>query len=303
MIPRSAPPRSPPPTVIARTAWTLIWRVAFFFLAWGVAAAPFFGLAQGPFARWGKTNPSLLRLSGDAWVVVSLVAVTWLMARKFDRQPLRSVGLTFARSPRDFAGGVAIGIAWLALPLAVAWASGWIAPVDHGQFACGALSLAALATFVNVVAQQLLLCGYLYTTIRSHVGLIAAVALSAVFFSAYHAAAFQGQWLPALNVFLAATLFCLARELSGALWLPVGIHTAWNFLLGPFLGLTVSGNGQPGEGWRMFELNGPAWATGGSFGIEGSVIVTAATIVLIAAFVRVLRRGPAQPGPVPLGHT
>ncbi|MEP7118549.1 MAG: CPBP family intramembrane glutamic endopeptidase [Acidobacteriota bacterium] len=230
-----------------------------------------------------------MRLSSDAWVVVSLLVVTWLMTRKIDRQPLHSVGLAFAGLPRDFFGGLANGAVWLALPLAVAWALGWIAPVDHGRFARDALPLAALAMFVNVVARQLLLCGYLYSTFRSHVGLIAAVLLSGIFFSAYHAAGFRGEWLPALTVFLAGSLFCLAREHSGSLWLPIGIHAAWNFLLGPALGLTVSGNGQRGDGWRMIELKGPAWVTGGSFGIEGGVIVTVATAVLAAVLAIALR--------------
>jgi hypothetical protein len=42
------------------------------------------------------------------------------------------------------------------------------------------------------------------------------------------------------------------------LWLPIGIHFAWNSLLGPVLGLTVSGTDQLGVGWRVFQVEGPA---------------------------------------------
>ena len=165
------------------------------------------------------------------------------------------------------------------------------------------MPLAALALIVNVVAQQLLLTGYLFAIARTKAGLLAAVVLSGLLFTGYHAPAFHGAWLPAANVFCTATLFCLAREVSGDIWLPVGLHAAWNFLLGPVLGLTVSGTDSLGEGWRAFQLDGPAWATGGEFGIEGSVLVTAATIVLITAFLRVVARRRAQAGAVPSAQT
>ena len=59
--------------------------------------------------------------------------------------------------------------------------------------------------------------------------------------------------------------------------MPVGIHFAWNFLLGPTLGLTVSGTSHFGNNWQVFSLTGPAYFTGGSFGFEGGLIVTLTT--------------------------
>lgn len=292
-----------PTSIRLRNAWSVFWHALVFFLAWAVLAAPFFVLARGLIERWNETKPVLMRLSGDSWAVVSLLLATWLMARFIDRLPLRFTGVTLAGLPRGLAGGIAIGVAWLALPLGFAWAAGWIAPADHGAFPWDAVPVAALAMIVNVIAQQLLLSGYIYGMIRMRVGLIAAVTVSSILFCAYHIMAIQGHWLPALNVVLTATLFCLARELSGGIWLPVGIHAAWNFLLGPVLGLTVSGTDRLGEDWRAFQLNGPAWATGGEFGIEGSAPVTIATLLLIAALIRAIKRRGVQAGAVPSGQT
>ncbi|HUG13132.1 MAG TPA: CPBP family intramembrane glutamic endopeptidase [Opitutaceae bacterium] len=285
-----------------KTAWAATWRVTLFFLAWGVLAAPFFVVAKGQIESWNETNPVLMRLSGDSWAVLSLLLATWLMTRFVDHQPLRTAGVTIVGLPRHLAGGLAIGATWLALPLGFAWVAGWIAPLDHGAFPLAAMPLAALATIVNVVAQQLLLCGYIFAAIRTRAGLIAAVIVSSILFCAYHAPAFQGHWLPALNVVFAATLFCLAREISGGIWVPVGIHTAWNFLLGPVLGLTVSGTDELGEGWRAFQLNGPAWATGGEFGIEGSAPGTVTTLLLIVPLIIALKRRDTQAGVAPSGQ-
>lgn len=287
----------------AHTAWAVFWRIIVFLLAWGMLAAPFFVLARTQIEEWSRTNPVFMRLCADGWAVLSLLLATWLMARFVERVHFRVTGVTLTNLPRDFVAGLGIGVAWLALSLAFAWVAGWFAPVDHRAFPWEALPLAALATIANVVAQQLLLCGYLFAMLRARAGLVAAVIVSGILFCAYHAPAFQGHWLPALNVVFTATLFCLAREVSGGIWMPAGIHFAWNFLLGPALGLTVSGTEKLGEGWRAFQVDGPAWATGGEFGIEGSVTVTVATLLLLFVVISVITRRRAQAGGAPSGQT
>ena len=66
------------------------------------------------------------------------------------------------------------------------------------------------------------------------------------------------------------------------LWLPIGIHFGWNFLQGPILGLTVSGQSVD-CGWRLFRLHGTPLFTGGMFGPEGGLIAGVVTLIGIAA--------------------
>jgi hypothetical protein len=80
------------------------------------------------------------------------------------------------------------------------------------------------------------------------------------------------------------------------------MHAAWNFLLGPALGLTVSGTDELATGWRAFALDGPAWATGGDFGLEGSVLVTVTTTLLVAAILGKIHRTRALAGAAPSGQ-
>ena len=109
-----------------------------------------------------------------------------------------------------------------------------------------------------------------------------AILSSAVLFSAFHAGAFQGAWLlPALNLFIAGVVFGTAYCLSGNLWLPIAIHFTWNLLLGPVLGLTVSGQDDLNGGWQVFAVHGPQLFTGGPFGIEGGLVVTLTSASII----------------------
>jgi hypothetical protein len=66
-----------------------------------------------------------------------------------------------------------------------------------------------------------------------------------------------------------------------ALWMPVGIHLAWNFVEGYALGLPVSGLGLPA---RVFTsvVSGPRWVTGGAYGPEGGVVATG--VIVVATF-------------------
>jgi hypothetical protein len=94
---------------------------------------------------------------------------------------------------------------------------------------------------------------------------------------------FAGALLPAVNVFVAGILFAMAYYITGNLWLPIAIHFTWNLLLGPVLGLTVSGQNQLNSGWQILSIHGPNLWTGGTFGIEGGLMVTIITVIILSS--------------------
>jgi hypothetical protein len=153
------------------------------------------------------------------------------------------------------------------------------------------------ALLFNTLTQEVLVRGYIYQTIQSQTNFIWAIVGSAIFFALMHASAFAQTWWPALNVFLAGVLFGVAYHRTGNLWLPMAIHFAWNFLLGPVLGLTVSGRADLNTAWRVLQVQGPALWTGGSFGIEGGLIVTFSTAVGAAAMFRLIQSGNLEAAP------
>jgi hypothetical protein len=73
-----------------------------------------------------------------------------------------------------------------------------------------------------------------------------------------------------------------AFAVTGRLWLPIGIHTAWNFTQGGIFGITVSGH--PGEGLLNGTLTGPEWVSGCAFGAEASVVATVLCFVVGLTF-------------------
>ena len=83
----------------------------------------------------------------------------------------------------------------------------------------------------------------------------------------------------------AGVLLGAAYKWSGTLWLPIGIHWAWNFTQGNIFGFAVSGNGA-GESLIQATVEGPAWLTGGAFGAEASVITVIAGVLLSLFFLK-----------------
>ena len=83
----------------------------------------------------------------------------------------------------------------------------------------------------------------------------------------------------------AGLLLGAAYKHFGTLWLPIGIHWAWNYVQGNVLGFAVSGVQTSDKVFSPI-ITGPDWITGGAFGAEASVpavgIGLLLTIILLA---------------------
>jgi CAAX protease family protein len=95
-----------------------------------------------------------------------------------------------------------------------------------------------------------------------------------------------------LNTAFVGLLLCIAYLRTRSLWMPWGIHFAWNTALGTVFGLPVSGIMEFAVVVRS-KVVGPKWTTkwitGGSYGIEASALGTAVIvigIIVVLAFVK-----------------
>jgi membrane protease YdiL (CAAX protease family) len=99
----------------------------------------------------------------------------------------------------------------------------------------------------------------------------------------------QGVWI-LISALIAGILFVAMYVRSKSLWLPIGFHFGWNICLEFLLGTTISGQ-EAQFGLFRTELSGPAFLTGGGFGIESSVITYLFYIVAAILFLRYSRTG------------
>ena len=139
------------------------------------------------------------------------------------------------------------------------------------------------------VHEELVFRGYVYQKIRSwRPG--GAIAFTSLIFAALHAGNTGLTPLGLLNLTLGGVLLGLAYEWRRRLWMPIGLHLAWNLMSGPVLGYAVSGYLSEGSIFITMPVGSSALA-GGAFGLEGTVWISVAELLGIVAVLQLNRRG------------
>jgi membrane protease YdiL (CAAX protease family) len=263
-----------------------VWRLLVFVLAFlainfllvsGLRVAYAIGTLLSPFLTPGEfVQDIIFRLT----LLLSALAAGYLCTRILEGLPWRALGLTFhAGWFRHLLIGSAIGIASLALAVAIATAAGGLrfAPFGVGMVSQIGKSLFASAVLflVAALAEEALFRGYPLQTL-SRAGLVwLGVFLTSVPFATVHLG--NPNVVPGVtfaNTALAGVWLAVAYLHTRSLWFPWGVHWGWNWALGSLFGLPVSGITLVGHPLLQGIDLGPKWLTGGSYGIEGGVACT-----------------------------
>jgi membrane protease YdiL (CAAX protease family) len=193
--------------------------------------------------------------------------------RRRGRSIISALGLSFGRNEVANASvGVAIGIAGIAATFAVAYVTKTIAVAGVGP---AAPLLDDLASFVMVpFLEELIfrgaLLGGLLILLPNRAWL--AVIASAAVFGGLHMLNENATLLSGLGSTVGGITYGIALVATETLWLPFGLHFAWNYAQGPVFGFAVSG-GKPVRGsFVQQESIGSAWFTGGEYGPEGGAV-------------------------------
>ncbi|MBQ3880978.1 MAG: CPBP family intramembrane metalloprotease [Bacteroidales bacterium] len=126
--------------------------------------------------------------------------------------------------------------------------------------------------FFVAVGEEILFRGIIYRMISSRWNCFVALIISALLFGFSHMMQPNASvWSSVAIAVEAGLMLGAAYEFSGNLWVPIGIHWAWNFFEGPFYGTTVSGS-EPMFSILTPEITGKPLLTGGEFGPEASLV-------------------------------
>jgi membrane protease YdiL (CAAX protease family) len=159
---------------------------------------------------------------------------------------------------------------------------------------CSAKQLAIVlldAGIMAAVMEELLFRGILFRWIEEFAGTWASLIVTSALFGLAHLGNPGATWFSSFSIAMeAGVLLGGAYMLTRSLWMPMGLHAAWNFAEGYIFDVPVSG--QPEQGMVTAKLSGPALLSGGPFGLEASVIaVVIATAAGICMVILAVRRG------------
>ena len=238
-------------------------------------------LAVGP---QGPPSPFALQMIYRFSLLSAGLGAGYLCARLIEKLPWRSLGLTLHQGWfRDLLVGSVIGFVSLALAVGIATAGkGLKFEINDASAALLAKTMlgSAIMFIVAALAEEAIFRGYpLQTLARANLVALGVVGTSLAFAFAHLG---NPNVLPVAtitNTLLAGIWFAVAYLRTRSLWLPLGLHWAWNWALGTFFGIPVSGATLVSHPLLKATDVGPGWLTGGDYGIEGGVAATVALAI------------------------
>ena len=213
---------------------------------------------------------------------VSLLAAAlgagYLCTRYLEGLPWRSLGLTFhAGWFRDLVIGFVVGFASLAIAVAIAFKGLHFSFTTALMPTVRSLIGSLVLLFAAALAEEAMFRGYgLQTLSRAKLAWLGVLLTSVPFAAGHLSNPNVVPFVTFANTALAGIWFAVAYLRTRSLWLPLGLHWAWNWALGWFFGLPISGLQLVSTPLIQTQDNGPKWLTGGSYGIEGGVACTIA---------------------------
>ena len=229
---------------------------------------------------------------------------SWIMGR-MERRTIADYGLPWRGSFRiQFWQGVLLGFGsitalLLAMRLVGVFYFGRIAL--HGFAIWMWAAVYALVFILVALKEEFRARGYGLFTLSAGVGFWPAAILSAAYFGYSHHGNSGEDWIGLLNAGAFGLLACFLLRTTGNLWMPIGLHTAFDWGETYFYGVADSGQTLPGHLLNS-SSSGPAWLSGGTVGPEGSLLCTL-LIVMVWLLCAVWLRQVRYPNPATLQNS
>jgi len=201
------------------------------------------------------------------------------IARRFaDKRSFASLGLNINKQAgSDIIVGITISFVLMFLIYLIEYFLGWL---NFESFAWQIDSPSTVITYTLrylVVLifvgwnEELVYRGYILQTLTSGLNLLWALLISSFYFGIEHLSNPNSSWMAVGGIFFIGLFSAYGYLRTSQLWLPIGIHTGWNFFQNAVFGFPVSGFDRPG----LFRItvSGPDLWTGGAFGPEAGLII------------------------------
>ncbi|MEL0537303.1 CPBP family intramembrane glutamic endopeptidase [Staphylococcus debuckii] len=143
---------------------------------------------------------------------------------------------------------------------------------------------------IQGMTEEVLFRGFIMNIFSSRKGVLFGIIASSIFFAIMHMGNPGSQFLAIINIFIFGLVFALLFYWSNNIWLTGAAHSLWNFTMGPILGIPVSGQRDMTSLFLTHVNTQRSFINGGSFGLEGGIIVTIIGIILCIVLWQLCRK-------------
>ncbi|MBI4892547.1 MAG: CPBP family intramembrane metalloprotease [Acidobacteria bacterium] len=220
---------------------------------------------------------SILVASAMSLFFAAVVASAFVV-RTFERGRLEDIGMAWGRDSLrhlwiGLALGAGAGLLVMLGPVAAGAASVIPATEAANAFTPGKFVFVSVILLFGAVGEELMFRGYAFQILLREYGPWWVIVPFGALFALAHLDNPGMSWLGIANTGLWGVLLGYSFFRSGDLWLPIGLHFGWNWVL-PLFGVNLSGFTMGLTGYTLRWSAGALWS-GGAYGVEAGVPATA----------------------------
>jgi membrane protease YdiL (CAAX protease family) len=242
----------------------------------------------GFFFRGQMAHGALTSLAASLLTCATMVGAYAAVVYFIERRPPSEVALT--GGGRQFIFGAMLGFSLYATCVLILVALGYctIEATGNWQVLVPGIALTLGTGFY----EELWFRGAIFRLTEEWFGSWIAIVVSSLVFGFVHLSTEGATVMDVTFISIeAGLLLAAAYMLTRRLWLCIGFHAAWNFTQGSVFSGAVSGTQEP-TGLIKTTMHGPELITGGSFGMEASVVaLVLLTTTGVVMLVMAIRRG------------
>ena len=249
-----------------------------------------FGEAGQNLATYLQTlQQSLMDKTSDFHLILDLLAFGFILntvfrwTRKVEKRPIRTLGFYKENFLSALFKGYGLGLSLFILALA--------GLVVLGQYQFDSIHLDTYSLVFTLftipfwilqgTAEELVTRAWLIPQLAKRTNLKVAIIISSSLFTLLHLGNPGITFLSAIDLFLFGVAMSLYLLKTDTIWGIGGIHGAWNFAQGNLFGILVSGQPSGTSLMTFLPQGNQDWLSGGSFGIEGSIMTSLVLLLLI----------------------
>jgi len=243
-----------------------------------------------------STKPFLISMTAGYLIIIG---VYLLIVRVIEKRSTRTMGLPFhesgnkKRAVLSYTRGLGIGLCMMLAVFLLLLVTGQTRVAGFGLDA-SAVSLFVLYIFMWIpqgASEEMMTRGYMLPRLSAKFGRAAAVAITSLFFGVLHTGNSGFSVIAFINLILIAVFFALLSIYTQEIWTVCAVHSIWNFAQGNLFGFEVSGIVPAAS---LFHTEGvkssSALLTGGVFGPEGGLVVTAVISLSLVILVLISKK-------------
>jgi len=266
------------------------------FTLYGISLLALIGLARN-FGEAGQAfatylqilQQSLMDKTSDIHLIFELLSFGFIIltvfrwTRKVEKRPIRTLGFYRENFLSALFKGYGLGLSLFILTLA------GLVVLGQYQFDSIHLDTYSLAFTLFTIpfwilqgtAEELVTRAWLIPQLAKRTNLKVAIIISSSLFTLLHLGNPGITFLSAIDLFLFGVAMSLYLLKTDTIWGIGGIHGAWNFAQGNLFGVLVSGQSSGTSIMKFTPQGNQDWLSGGSFGIEGSIVSSIILFLLI----------------------